>query len=293
MYMSKDVIKVVSVIFCLLLFFAISNSVFIVSEEKQAIVLQFGKVARKINSSGLYFKLPLIQNVVSFDKRIIDISSDYSSREIITFDQKRFIADAYAKYRIIDPVLFYQTVKTELGLAIRLGSIIEANIREKVGTISLVNLLNSERSEVINLIKEGVSNESKKFGIDVIDVRIKRLDLPEENSAAIFRRMQTEREKEAKEIRAEGEESAQKIRSEAEKQKRIIIANAIREAQEVRGHGDALAAKIYNDALAIDQEFFSFYRSMQAYKKAFSSSNTKIILSPNNDFLHLFNKEQR
>ncbi len=293
MYMSKNIIKIVSVVFCFLLFFTISNSIFIVSEEKQAIVLQFGKVARKINSSGLYFKLPLIQNIVSFDKRIIDISSDYSSREIITFDQKRFIADAYAKYRIIDPVLFYQTVKTELGLAIRLGSIIEANVREKVGTISLVNLLNSERSEVINLIKEGVSNESQKFGVDVIDVRIKRLDLPEENSAAIFRRMQTEREKEAKEIRAEGEESAQKIRSETEKQKRIIIADAIREAQEIRGRGDALAAKIYNTALVIDQEFFSFYRSMQAYKNAFSSSNTKMILSPNNDFLHLFNKEQR
>ncbi|WP_339045672.1 protease modulator HflC [Candidatus Mesenet endosymbiont of Agriotes lineatus] len=291
--MSKNIIKIVSVVFCFLLFFTISNSIFIVSEEKQAIVLQFGKVARKINSSGLYFKLPLIQNIVSFDKRIIDISSDYSSREIITFDQKRFIADAYAKYRIIDPVLFYQTVKTELGLAIRLGSIIEANVREKVGTISLVNLLNSERSEVINLIKEGVSNESQKFGVDVIDVRIKRLDLPEENSAAIFRRMQTEREKEAKEIRAEGEESAQKIRSETEKQKRIIIADAIREAQEIRGRGDALAAKIYNTALVIDQEFFSFYRSMQAYKNAFSSSNTKMILSPNNDFLHLFNKEQR
>lgn len=292
MCMSKSIIKIVAVVFCFLLF-AILSSAFIVSEERQAIVLQLGKVVRKINSSGLYFKLPLVQNVISFDKRIIDLSSDYSSREIITLDQKRFIVDAYAKYMIVDPVLFYQTVKTELGLAIRLSSIIEANVREKVGTISLVNLLNSERSEVIDLIKEGVSDESKKFGIDVIDVRIKRLDLPEENSAAIFRRMQTEREKEAKEIRAEGEESAQKIRSEAEKQKRIIIANAIREAQEIRGCGDALAAKIYNDVLAIDQEFFSFYRSMQAYKNAFSNSNTKIILSPNNDFLHLFNKEQR
>ncbi len=289
--MSKSIFKTISIISCFLLFLVLSGFVFVVSEEKQAIVLQLGKVVKRINSSGLYVKLPLIQNVVFFDKRVIDVSSDYSSREIITADQKRFIVDAYAKYKILDPVLFYQTVKTELGLSIRLSSIIEANVREKVGTISLVNLLNSERSEVINLIKEGVSNESKKFGIDVIDVRIKRIDLPEENSAAIFRRMQTEREKEAKEIRAEGEEDAQKIRSEADKQKRIIIAEAIKGAQEVRGRGDALAAGIYNDALKADQEFFSFYRSMQAYKEAFSGPNTKIILSPNNDFLRLFNKE--
>ena len=266
------------------------NSMFIVHESHQSIVLQFGRVVKQIHNSGLYFKLPLVQKVVYFDKRIIDISSD--SREVIAADQKRFIVDSYAKYRIVDPVKFYQTVRNETGLKNRLSSIIESNIREKIGNVSLINFLNEARSEVMSVIQEGVSKESEKFGIEMVDVRIKRADLPEENSTAIFRRMQTDREKEAKEIRAEGEEASQRIKSDADLQTRIIIANAIKEAQIIRGTGEAQASKIYNDALKIDPSFFSFYRTMQAYKHAFNGKNSRIILSPNNDFISFFNKER-
>ena len=266
------------------------NSIFIVDEAHQSIVLQFGRVVKQIHNSGLYFKLPFIQKVVYVDKRIIDISSD--SREVIAADQKRFIVDSYAKYRIVDPVKFYQTVRTETGLKNRLSSIIESNIREKIGNVSLINFLNEARSEVMTIIQEGVSKESEKFGIEMIDVRIKRADLPEENSTAIFRRMQTDREKEAKEIRAEGEEASQRIKSDADLQTRIIIADAIKEAQIIRGNGEAKASKIYNDVLKADPNFFSFYRTMQAYRHAFNGKNTRIILSPNNDFINLFNKER-
>ncbi|KJV63420.1 MULTISPECIES: protease modulator HflC [Ehrlichia] len=266
------------------------NSMFIVDEAHQSIVLQFGRVVKQIHDSGLYFKVPLIQKVVYIDKRIIDINSD--SREVIAADQKRFIVDSYAKYRIVDSVKFYQTVRNETGLKNRLSSIIESNIREKIGNVSLINFLNEARSEVMAVIQEGVSKDSKKFGIEMIDVRIKRADLPEENSMAIFRRMQTDREKEAKEIRAEGEAASQRIKADADLQTRIIIANALKEAQIIRGNGDATASKIYNDALTVDPNFFRFYRTMQAYKHAFNGKNTRIILSPNNDFINLFNKER-
>ncbi|CAI28294.1 Hflc protein [Ehrlichia ruminantium] len=287
--MNKSPVKLVLGILAAIMVIVLLNSVFIIDESHQSIVLQFGRVVRQINTSGLYFKIPVIQKVVYFDKRIIDISPD--SREVIAADQKRFIVDSYAKYKIVDPIKFYQTVRNEIGLQNRLSSIIESNIREKIGTVSLINFLNGARSEVMTVIQEGVSKESEKFGIEMIDVRIRRADLPEENSTAIFRRMQTDREKEAKEIRAEGEEASQRIKSDADLQTRIIIANAIKEAQIIRGTGEAKASKIYNDALKNDPDFFSFYRTMQAYKQAFNKKNTKIILSPNNDFINFFNKQ--
>ncbi|QGR02873.1 protease modulator HflC [Ehrlichia ruminantium] len=288
--MNKSPTKLVLGILAAVMIIVLSNSVFIVDESHQSIVLQFGRVAKQIKTSGLYFKIPVIQKVVYFDKRIIDISPD--SREVIAADQKRFIVDSYAKYRIVDPVKFYQTVRNEIGLQNRLSSIIESNIREKIGTVSLINFLNGARSEVMAIIKDGVSKESEKFGIEMVDVRIRRADLPEENSVAIFRRMQTDREKEAKEIRAEGEEASQRIKSDADLQTRMIIADAIKDAQIIRGTGEAKASKIYNDALKNDPDFFSFYRTMQAYKQAFNGKNTKIILSPNNDFINFFNKQR-
>ncbi|MCV3769520.1 MAG: protease modulator HflC, partial [Wolbachia pipientis] len=257
---------------CVLIFAIFSififNSIFIVQEAEQAIVIQLGKVVRDIRESGLYFKLPFINNVESFDKRVLDLSPDTTPREVITADQKRIIVDAYAKYRIVDPITFYQTVRNELGLVRRLYPIIEAHLRENIVRFSLINLLNEKRSEVMQLIQRGVYSEARKFGIEIIDVRIKRADLPEENSSAIFRRMQTEREKEAKEIRAKGEQIGQEIRSKADKQKREIIASAVKEAYEIRGRGYAEATKIYNEVFKADEEFFNFYRSMNAYSKS-------------------------
>ncbi|MDF0607438.1 protease modulator HflC [Wolbachia endosymbiont of Onchocerca gibsoni] len=276
-------------IFAVLLVF-LFNSIFVVQEAEQAIVMQLGRVVRDIRKSGLYFKLPFINNVEFFDKRVLDLSPDTTAREVITADQKRIIVDAYAKYKIVDPVTFYQTVRNELGLIRRLYPIIEAHLRENIVRFSLISLLNEKRSEVMQLIQRGVYSEAGKFGIEIIDVRIKRADLPEENSSAIFRRMQTEREKEAKEIRAKGEQIGQEIRSKADKQKREIIASAVKEAYEIRGRGYAEATRIYNEVFKADEEFFNFYRSMNAYSKSFTGNNTKFVLSPNNSFLDILNK---
>ncbi|WCR53838.1 MAG: Modulator of FtsH protease HflC [Wolbachia endosymbiont of Ctenocephalides orientis wCori] len=283
-------IKIVFLSAFVALLVVISNSMFIVEETKQAIVIQLGKVVRDIKESGLYFKLPFINSVEFLDKRVLDISPDKTPREVITADQKRIIVDAYAKYKITNPVVFYQAVRSESGLIRRLYPVIESHIRENIGRFSLISLLNEKRSEVMQLIQRGVCSEAEKFGIEIIDVRIKRADLPEENSSAIFRRMQTEREKEAREIRAEGEQAGQEIRSKANKLKREIIASAERESHEIRGRGYAEATRIYNEAFKIDEEFFNFYRSMNAYNKSFSENNTKFILSPNNSFLNILNK---
>lgn len=279
----------ISFIFVTLLI-VLFNSMFIVSETKQAIVIQLGKVVRDIRESGLYFKLPFINSVVFLDKRVLDLKADSTPREVITADQKRIIVDAYAKYKIIKPIVFYQAVRNESGLTRRLYPVMEAHIRENIGRFSLISLLNEKRSEVMQLIQRGVYSEAEKFGIEIIDVRIKRADLPEGNSSAIFRRMQTEREKEAKEIRAEGEQAGQEIRSKADKLRREIIASAVKEAHEIRGRGYAEATKIYNEAFRVDEEFFNFYRSMIAYSKSFPSDNTRFVLSPNNSFLDILNK---
>ncbi|MGL9718596.1 MAG: protease modulator HflC [Wolbachia sp.] len=283
-------IKIAFISVFVIVLIALFNSVFVVQETKQAIVIQLGKVVRDIKESGLYFKLPFINNVEFLDKRVLDLSPDKTPREVITADQKRIIVDAYAKYKIVEPITFYQAVRSESGLVRRLYPIIEAHIRENIVKFSLISLLNEKRSEVMQLIQRGVYSEARKFGIEIIDVRIKRADLPEENSSAIFLRMQTERAKEAKEIRAEGEQAGQEVKSKADKQKREIIASAIKEAHEIRGRGYAEATRIYNEAFKVDEEFFNFYRSMSAYSKSFAGNNTKFILSPNNNFLDILNK---
>ncbi|OEY86366.1 protease modulator HflC [Wolbachia pipientis] len=282
----RYVIKIVGVILCILLY----DSMFIVYETNQAIVIQLGKVIREVKEGGLYFKLPLIHRVVFFDKRVLHLGRDDTQREVITADQKRIIVDAYIKCKIVEPVVFYQTVQNENGLHRRVYPIVESHIRENIGRFSLISLLNEKRSEVMKLIQNGVYSEAKKFGVEVMDVRIKRADLPEENSAAIFRRMQTEREKEAKEIRAEGEQAGQEIRAKADKLKRDLISNALKESHEIRGAGYAEATRIYNNAFKVDEEFFNFYRSIRAYSKSFAKGNTKFVLSPNNRFLDIFNK---
>lgn len=283
-------IKIAFISIFVVVLIALFNSMFVVQETKQAIVIQLGKVVKDIKESGLYFKLPFINNVEFLDKRVLDLNPDKTPREVITADQKRIIVDAYAKYKIVEPITFYQAVRSESGLVGRLYPIIEAHIRENIVKFSLISLLNEKRSEVMQLIQRGVYSEARKFGIEIIDVRIKRADLPEENSSAIFLRMQTERAKEAKEIRAEGEQAGQEVKSKADKQKREIIASAIKEAHEIRGRGYAEATRIYNEAFKVDEEFFNFYRSMSAYSKSFAGNNTKFILSPNNNFLDILNK---
>ena len=261
-------------------------SVFVVKEINQAIVLQFGDPKKIITTPGLQVKIPFVQNVVFLDRRILSL--DPAPEEVIASDQKRLIVDAFARFKIVDPLKFYISVGNERVARSRLATIINSRLRSVLGKQSLATLLSKDRAKQMALIQEGVNNEAEKFGIEIIDVRIKRADLPQANSEAIFRRMQTEREREAKEFRAKGAEMAVTITSTADKEVTVILANANKESEIMKGEGDGLRNKIFADAFGRDPEFFAFYRAMQAYEKALIGGETSLILSPEGDFFKFF-----
>tara|TARA_B100000424_G_scaffold117116_1_gene88391 strand:+ start:132 stop:1007 length:876 start_codon:yes stop_codon:yes gene_type:complete len=261
-------------------------SIFIVKEINQAIVLQFGDPKRILMKPGLNFKIPFIQNVVFLDKRILNL--DAPPAEVIASDQKRLIVDAFARFKIIDPLKFYISVGNERVARSRLSTIINSRIRSVLGTQRLQTLLSEERTKQMALIQEGVNNEAAKFGIEIVDVRIKRADLPPANSDAIYRRMQTEREREAKEFRAKGAEMAITITSTADKEVTVILADAEKQSQILKGEGDGQRNKIFADAFGQDPEFFAFYRAMQAYETALIGGETSLILSPDSEFFKFF-----
>jgi len=261
-------------------------SLFTVKEINQAIVLQFGDPKKIITTAGLQFKLPFIQNVVYLDRRILSL--DPPPAEVIASDQKRLIVDAYARFKIIDPLKFYISVGDERVARSRLATIINSRIRSVLGKQSLATLLSEERSTQMSIIQEGVNVEAEKFGITIIDVRIKRADLPQANSEAIYKRMQTEREREAKEFRARGAEMAVTITSTADRKVTVILANAEKQSEIMKGEGDGIRNKIFADAFGQDPEFFSFYRAMQAYETALIGGDTTLILSPDSDFFKFF-----
>ena len=261
-------------------------SVIIVKEVNQAIILQFGDPKRIIMKPGLNFKIPFIQNVVYLDKRILNL--DTPPEEVIASDQKRLIVDAFARFQIVDPLKFYISVGDERVARSRLSTIINSRIRNVLGQEELQTLLSQDRSKQMSLIKDGVNNEAQNFGINIVDVRIKRADLPTANSDAIYRRMQTEREREAKEFRAKGAEMAVTITSTADKEVTVILADAQKQSEIMKGEGDGERNKIFADAFGQDPEFFSFYRSMQSYSKAFTAGETSMILSPDSEFFKFF-----
>ena len=261
-------------------------SVFIVKEVNQAIVLQFGDPKRIISKPGLNFKIPFIQNVVFLDKRILNL--DTPPEEVIASDQKRLIVDAFARFQIVDPLKFYISVGNERVARSRLATIINSRIRNVLGKQELQTLLSEDRSKQMSLIQEGVNNEAENFGIKIVDVRIKRADLPQANSNAIFRRMQTEREREAKEFRARGAEMAVTITSTADKDVTVILADAQKKSEIMKGEGDGKRNKIFADAYGQDPEFFAFYRSMQAYERSLIGGETSLILSPDSEFFKFF-----
>ena len=261
-------------------------SIFIVKEINQAIVLQFGDPKRIISKPGINFKIPFIQNVVFLDKRILNL--DAPPEEVIASDQKRLIVDAFARFQIIDPLKFYISVGNERVARSRLSTIINSRIRSVLGTQRLQTLLSEDRTKQMSLIQDGVNNEAEKFGIKIVDVRIKRADLPPANSEAIYRRMQTEREREAKEFRAKGAEMAITITSTADKEVTVILAEAEKESQIMKGEGDGMRNKIFAEAFGKDPEFFAFYRAMQAYEKALIGGETSLILSPDSEFFKFF-----
>ena len=261
-------------------------SVFIVKEVNQAIVLQFGDPKRIISNPGLNFKIPFIQNVVYLDKRILNL--DAPSEEVIASDQKRLIVDAFARFKIVDPLKFYISVGDERVARSRLATVINSRIRNVLGQEELQTLLSVDRIKQMELIKESVNAEAQNFGINIVDVRIKRADLPQANSEAIFRRMQTEREREAKEFRARGAEMAVTITSTADKEVTVLIADAEKKSEIMKGEGDGERNKIFADAFGRDPEFFAFYRAMQAYETALIGGETSLILSPDSEFFKFF-----
>ena len=266
-------------------------SVIIVKEVNQAIILQFGDPKRIITKPGLNFKIPFIQNVVYLDKRILNL--DTPPEEVIASDQKRLIVDAFARFKIVDPLQFYISVGDERVARSRLSTIINSRIRGVLGTQELATLLSTDRTKQMSIIQNDVNTEAKNFGIEIVDVRIKRADLPPANSEAIYKRMQTEREREAKEFRAQGAEIAQKIRSTADKDVTVILAEANKKSEIMKGEGDGLRNKIFADAFGQDPQFFAFYRAMQAYEKALIGGETSLVLSPDSEFFKFFGKAMK
>ncbi len=283
MIRDKIMTKTPKIILLVFTLFVLLASIFTVDQRKTAVIFQFGEAVRTITAPGLYVKIPFIQNVSFFDNRVLHI--DAEAKELTASDGKRVIVDAFAKFKIINPVMFYKTVNNFQGVSVRLNKILESEMRKVIGRVELTNLLSSSRGAIIEKVRDNVNNEAKKFGIDVIDVRILRADLPKENSAAIYSRMQTEREKEARQIRAEGQEEGARIRSKADKESQILLAEAYKNSEILKGEGDGEAAHIFNNAFGKDPEFYGFYKHLQTYKHALQNGETTFIISPDSKFL--------
>lgn len=266
--------------------FLLYNAIFFIYPTQQALVLQFGSVQKALRDPGMYFKIPFIQNVELIERRILDL--DLNPQEVIAADQKRLVVDAFARYRIVDPVRFYQSVRTTQGANQRLSTFLQSNLRQVVAESSFSAVVKDSRAALMEKIKGQVSRSASELGVEIVDVRIRRADLPQANSEAVFRRMQTERQREATELRAQGEEASRRIRARAERDREVILAEATRDSEVLRGTGDAERNAIFNDAFGRDPEFFSFYRTMQAYEAGLRSGDTRMVLSPSSDFFRYF-----
>jgi len=270
-----------------LLAFISYNTLYVVQQTQQAIVLQFGEPKRTVQTPGLNWKIPFIQNVIFYENRVLSMVSQ-GSEQVILSDQKRLEVDTYARYSIVDPLKFYQTVRTIRIAQERLEAMVDSSTRRVLGNHSLVDILSEKRNDIISTIRNEVNASSEALGISILDVRIRRADYPDATSQNIFNRMKSEREREAKEFRATGEEEAQKIRATANKERTVLIAEARRSAEIIRGSGDSKSIAIYAEAFGVDEDFYSFYRSMQAYRKSFSENTTSMLLSPDSEFFRYF-----
>lgn len=262
----------------------LSQSIFTVHQVELALVVQLGKPIRPVTEPGMHFKVPFLQEVHIFDNRLLAFDQD--PQEILSSDKKNLKVDSYARWRIVGPLKFYQTVRNESGASTRINDIIYSNLREVLGQFTMMEIVAGSRSDLVTRIRDQANDQASQYGIEILDVRIKRTDLPQENSKAVFRRMQTERERQAKQYRAQGEEEAVKIRSKANKDREILLAEAFRTAEETRGGGDAEAAGIYANAYKKDPEFYEFKRTMEAYQKVFANDTT-LLIQPNGFFRFL------
>ncbi len=269
-------------IFFLILFslLLLVNSVFIVHQTRQAIVLQFGKPVRVIKSAGLHIKIPFIENIAEFDNMLLDLM--VNDKEVIALDQKRLIVNAFAKFVIEDAVRFYNSSSSGRDLVLQLNNILESSLRQVVGSFNMSDLLSEKRSYIMQNIEDETNKKVKEHGIKIVDTRIIRADLPKENSEAIFKRMQTERNLEAKQIRSEGEEESKKIIAIVDKERTIMLAQARKEAELLKGEGELIAANIYNKAFGKDPNFYEFYKTTEIYKNTIFKDNSRVIISQEN-----------
>ncbi len=266
--------------------FGLFGSMFTVHQTQQALVLELGKFKRTITEPGLKFKIPLLQNIVYYERRVLEV--DPPKEQVILSDQKRIDVDAYLRYRISDPLKFFQTVRDERVAASRLGNVVNSTLREVLGNRSLLTVLSKDRDEIMSEIKSKVNKVAGPLGITIVDVRIRRADLPEQAAQAVFARMRSEREREAREARAQGFEKGQRIRASADRERTVLIAEAEKESEITRGAGDKLSYRIAADAYSQDPEFYRFYRSMQAYRNALQGDDTTMVLSPDSEFFRYF-----
>lgn len=265
----------------------VSSTLFTVHQTQQVLITQFGQPIRVINEPGLQVKIPFIQQVIAFDRRLLDFEAP--GEEVILSDQRRLIVDSFTRYHITDPLLFFQTVgATEAGIRARLNSIVTSSLRRVLGNEPLLSVLSTDRARIMAAIQNQVNEEARRFGIQIVDVRIRRTDLPEENTQAILARMQSERERVAREARAEGAEVAQRVRAGADRERVVLLAEAQAQADILRGQGEQDAIRIFADAFQRDPQFFQFWRTMQAYREAFGEGETRLLLSPDSEFFRFF-----
>ena len=262
------------------------GSIFTVYQTDQAIVVQLGEPIRVVTEPGLHFKIPMVQSVISIDKRILDLENP--AQEVIASDGERLVVDAFARYRVSDPLKFYQTIGAIEGANARLSPLLNSALRRVLGSSKKIEIVRDKRAQLMADVRTQLGNEAKAFGVDVVDARIRRADLPEQNSQAVYKRMQTERERQAAEFRAQGNQKSQEIRARADRDVTVLLAEAQSNAEKVRGEGDAERNRIFAQAFTQDPDFFAFYRSMQAYEAGLKAGDTRMLLRPDSDFFRYF-----
>jgi len=278
--------SIFGIVFLLIALFVGADSVYTVDEREQALVVQFGEPKRTVPNPGLHFKLPIVEQVIYLDKRILSL--DRRPQEVLASDQRRIVVDSFARYRIVDPLKRYQAAASDVIANDLLDKIMDTTVRNVLGKVQMNNIVSGERASLMGEISRITNQQAATIGLEVIDVRLKRVDLPPQNSTAIFQRMETERQQEAAEKRAEGTRDAVKIRADADRQVAVLVAEAGKQAQIIRGEADGAATKIFAEAFGKDEEFFEFYRTMQAYRLALGKDDTRLVLSPDSEFFKLF-----
>ena len=282
--MSRNAIAAIAA--GLVLFVLISASLFTVAQTEQVLITQFGQPIRVISTPGLHIKVPFVQTIISFDRRLLDYETP--GEEVILADQRRLIVDSFTRFRITDPLRYFQAVgSAEDAIRARLNSVVTSSLRRVLGNEQLLKVLSADRGRIMGLIRDQVSEEMRGFGVTIEDVRLRRADLPEENTQAVLSRMKSERERIASQARAEGAEASARIRADAERDRTVLLAEARATADRSRGEGERQSIKIYADAFQQDAKFYEFYRTMQAYREAFGNGQSRLVLTPDSDFLRM------